>query len=186
MQIMVTGRHVEVTEPLHSHIEKKLSKISSNDRLIDAHVVLSVERYKQFADITVVGNSIRFHSREGSEDMYTSIDKAVAKIERQLLRRTSKVRQTKRRKSAEAETVAGGPAAEASEPTDTEPVEQYGRFQVSVGDTLPPKPMSVEEAILQLDIIDDEFFAFVNQQTDEINVVYRKKDGGYGLIRRAK
>lgn len=186
MQIVVTGRRVEVTEALHSHIEKKLSKISSNDRIIDARVVLSVERYRQFADITVMGNGIRFHSHEGSEDMYTSIDKAVEKIERQLLKRSSKVRQTKRRKSAEAETVAGRPAAEAAESGDTEPVEQYGRYQVSVGDTVPPKPMSVEEAIMQLDIIDDEFFAFVNHQTDEVNVVYRKKDGGYGLIRRAK
>jgi putative sigma-54 modulation protein len=184
MQITVTGRHVEVTEPLHSHIEKKLSKICSNDRIIEAHVVLSVERYKQIADITVVGNNVRFHSREGSEDMYASVDKAVEKVERQLLRRASKARQTKRRKSPGAESGLVGSAAEGPVSDDAEVVERYGRYQVSVGDTLPPKPMSVEEAIMQLDIIDDEFYAFVNQQTNDINVVYRKKDGGYGLVRR--
>ena len=185
MQIMVTGRHVEVTEPIRTHIERKLSKISSNDRIIEAHVVLSVERYKQFADITIVGNGVRFHSREGTEDMYSSIDKAAEKIERQLLRRTSKVRQTKRRKSAEAEAPPAAPAVEAAQSDDAEVVERYGKYQVIVSEKVPLKPMSVEEAIMQLDISDDEFYAFVNQQTDDVNVVYREKDGGYGLIRRA-
>ena len=181
MQLMITGRHVDITDPLRSHIEKKLEKIRKHfDRIIEVRVVLSVEKYRQFAEITILGNGINFHSRESTEDMYVSVDKAVEKIERQLRRRTSKLRQTKRKKPAEPEIA----AREAVETTpEQEMTEQYGQYVVTINEVL-AKPMSVEEAIMQLDVSDGEFFAFVNEQTDEVNLVYRKKEGGYGLTRR--
>ncbi|MBI4830137.1 MAG: ribosome-associated translation inhibitor RaiA [Candidatus Lindowbacteria bacterium] len=109
MQIAVTGRHVEVTDPIRAHIEKKLQKIRSYfDHIIDVRVVLTVEKYRQFAEITISGrNGVNFHSHEATNDMYASIDKAVEKLERQLRRRTAKVRTTKRRKGTEAAVEAG-------------------------------------------------------------------------------
>lgn len=184
MQITVTGRHVDITDPIRAHIEKKLGKLdSSADRITDVRVVLSVEKYRQFAEITVLGNGVRLHSEEATEDMYASIDKAFDKIQRQLRRRASKTRQAKRRKGAEAKPPAEQPAAKASEPE--EPFEQHGPYRVSVNDEFAPKPMSVEEAIMQLEASGEEFFAFVSDQTDEVNVVFRKKEGGYGLLRRS-
>ncbi len=185
MQLLITGRHVDITEPLRSHIEKKMQKIKEYfDQLIEVRVVLSVEKYRQFAEITILGNGIHFHSTESTEDMYASIDKAVEKIERQLRKRRTKV-QTRRKKGPEE--VPGVPAGEEEVPVELPgelPVEQYGGYQVVVMDGIPAKPMSVEEAIMQLDVSDDEFFAFVNQLTDQVNVVFRRKSGGYGLLRR--
>lgn len=188
MQLMVTGRHVEITDPLRTHIEKKMQKIKAHfDRIIEVRVVLSVEKYRQFAEITILGNGgIHFHSTEATDDMYVSVDKAVEKIERQLRRRTTKSRQSKRKK---AETEAEGVPADRSEASDsqaeeTEMVEQYGPYRVTVNDQFPAKPMSVEEAIMQLDASDNEYFAFVNQMTNDVNLVFRRKEGGYGLLRR--
>ena len=185
MQINITGRHVEITDPLRSKIEKQLEKLSSNfDDIIEVRVVLSVEKYRQFAEITVSGrNNIRFHSHEATDDMYASIDKAVDKVERQLRRHLSKVRKEKRRKKAEPRSTPEGGDEEASEPE--EEFEQHGPYRVSISSDIPQKPMSLEEAVMQLEVSDDVFFTFVNQQTDEVNVIYKKPDGDYGLLRRS-
>jgi putative sigma-54 modulation protein len=187
MQLMVTGRHVDITEPLRTHIEKKIQKIKAYfDRIIEMRVVLSIEKYRQFAEITVVGNdSLHFHSKESTEDMYVSIDKALEKIERQLRRRI-KVRQSKRKKAAAEPEVAEEETAEegAGETPEDELVEQYGVYSVTVSDRFPAKPMSVEDALMLLDDSGDDFFAFINQQTEELNLVFRKRKGGYGLLRR--
>ena len=78
MRINITGRHVEITDALHEHIEKKLDKMSSYfDDIIDVRVVLSVEKYRQFAEVTISGRgNMRAHSEEATDDMYVSIDKA--------------------------------------------------------------------------------------------------------------
>jgi len=184
MQITVTGRHVDITDPLRSHIEKKMGKLRSYfDRIIEVRVVLSVEKYRQFAEVIISGNNgVHFHSREATDDMYVSVDKAIEKIERQLRRRSTKARQAKRRKSVEP-SQAEESGAESPEPE--EELEQHGSHRVIISDKFAPKPMSVEEAIMQLDVSDDDFLAFVNGQTDDVNVVYKRKEGGYGLLRRS-
>ncbi|MBI5116258.1 ribosome-associated translation inhibitor RaiA [Candidatus Poribacteria bacterium] len=190
MQIELTGRHVDITDPIRTHIEKKLQKIRSYfNHIIDVRVVLSVEKYRQFAEITIsANNGVHFHSHEATNDMYASIDKAVEKLERQLRRRDAKVRATKRRKGPE--TPAAEEPAETAE-GDEEPVEpqesyeQYGEHRVFVSDKFPPKPMSVEEAVMQLGVAGEEFLAFVNARTDDVNVVFKRKEGGFGLLRRS-
>ena len=184
MGINLTGRHVEITDALRSHIEKKLEKLESRDDVINVRVVLSVEKYRQFAEITISGrNNAKFHSREATDDMYVSVDKAVEKIERQVKRHRSKKQSAKRRKES-----AGGAPEESSEEEPSgseEPIEAHGDYRVLVSNGFPPKPMSVEEALLQLESSDNEFQAFVNEETNEVNVVYRQKEGGYGLLRRS-
>ena len=115
--------------------------------------------------------------------MYVSVDKAVEKIERQVKRHRSKKQSAKRRKES-----AGGAPEESSEEEPSgseEPIEAHGDYRVLVSNGFPPKPMSVEEALLQLESSDNEFQAFVNEETNEVNVVYRQKEGGYGLLRRS-
>jgi len=184
MRTSITGRHVEITDALKGHIEKKLDKLSSyGNNIVDVRVVLSVERYRQFAEITVSGRgNSTFHSREATEDMYVSVDKALDKIERQIKRHTSK-RRSHRRKEEPAEVFEEN-ADEESDESDAL-IETHGKYRVSVSDNFPPKPMSVEEALMELDASDAEFQAFVNEDTDEVNVVYRQEEGGYGLLRRS-
>ena len=184
MKLSLTGRHVEITDPLRTHIDKKLGKLDSySDHIIDARIVLSVEKYRQFAEITISGrNNMLLRSREATNDMYASIDKAIEKIERQLQRYMTK-RRAKRRKETES-----SPKTEDSEREefeDEEAFETHGAYRVSINETYLSKPMSVKEALMQLDISDDEFLAFVNEETDETNVVFKDKEGGYGLLRRS-
>jgi putative sigma-54 modulation protein len=184
MEIDLTGRHVEITDALRSHIEKKLKKLESRDEVINVRVVLSVEKYRQFAEITISGrNNAKFHSHEATDDMYASVDKAIEKVERQIKRHTSKKRSAKRRKESATGAPEESSEEEPSEPR--EPIESHGNYRVSVSNGFPPKPMSVEEALMQLESSDGEFQAFVNEETDEVNVVYRQKEGGYGLLRRS-
>jgi putative sigma-54 modulation protein len=184
MRINITGRHVEITDALRGHIEKKLDKLSSyGDNITDVRVVLSVEKYRQFAEITVSGRgNTKFHSHEATDDMYVSVDKAAEKVERQVRRHASK-RRSQRRKEE--------PAIEFEESSDEDSdesdqsVESHGKYRVTVSNDFPPKPMSVEEALMQLDASDEAFQAFVNEETNEVNVVYRQEEGGYGLLRRS-
>jgi putative sigma-54 modulation protein len=183
MKVSLTGRHVEITDPLRTHIEKKLGKLDSySDHIIDARIVLSVEKYRQFAEITLSGrNNMLLRSREATEDMYASIDKAVEKIERQLQRHTTK-RKSRRRKEAKSAPKPERPEDE--ELDDEEAFETHGAYRVSIDETYLSKPMSVKEALMQLDLSDHEFLAFVNEETDDVNVVFKDKEGGYGLLRR--
>jgi putative sigma-54 modulation protein len=185
MQSNLTGRHVEITDALREHIDKKLEKLSSyGDNITDVRVVLSVEKYRQFAEITVSGRgNTKFHSHEATDDMYVSVDKAIEKVERQLRRHMSKRRSTQRRKDDSANAFEEESDEEPSEPEKM--VESHGAYRVSVSDDFPPKPMSVEEALMQLETSEREFQAFVNEETDEVNVVYRQEEGGYGLLRRS-
>ena len=183
MKLSLTGRHVEITDPLREHIEKKMGKLDSySDHIIDARIVLSVEKYRQFAEITISGrNNMRLRSREATEDMYASIDKAVEKIERQLQRYTTK-RRSKRRKEAESSSKSEDSGDEDLD--DEEAFETHGAYRVSIDEIYLSKPMSVKEALMQLDLSDEAFLAFVNEETDEVNVVFKDKEGGYGLLRR--
>lgn len=185
MQISLTGRHVEITAALREHVEKKIEKLRSHgDDIIDVRVVLSVEKHRKFAEITISERgATKLHSHEATDDMFASIDKAIEKIQRQLKRHTAKKRRGKRRKGDP-----GGAQEEGvdDKPSDSgEPVESHGRFRVAVSGDFPPKPMSVEDALMQLEASEMQFQAFVNEETDEVNVVYRQKEGGYGLLRRS-
>jgi putative sigma-54 modulation protein len=184
MQINITGRHVDITGALREHIEKRLDKLSSyGDNIVDVRVVLSVEKYRQFAEITVSGRgNTKFHSHEATDDMYVSVDKAVEKVERQVKRHASK-RRSHRRKEEPASALEEGSDEDSDEPEKS--FESHGRYRVSVSENFPPKPMSVEEALMQLEASRGDFQAFVNEETDEVNVVYRQEEGGYGLLRRS-
>jgi len=122
MQVNLTGRHVEITDSLRGHIDKKLGKLRSyEDNIIDVRVVLSTEKYRQFAEVTVFGrNNTKFHGEELTDDIYVSVDKAIDKVEKQLRTHVSKKRSAKRRKEAESV-----PVAEEADEDLLEDDEQY-------------------------------------------------------------
>ena len=161
---------------LRAYAEKKVSKI---DRLFrtesEANVTFSTERGRFTAEITIKNNGTFFRAHETTSDMYASVDSAVATIERQI--RKNKTRLEKRLREGALEHEVRPDYAPAAEEDEDE------EFKIVRSKRFPIKPMSPEEAILQMNLLEHEFFVFRNQQEDDaVSVVYRRKNGGYGLI----
>ena len=172
MTFTFIGKKVEVTDELRSYAEKKIGKI---DRLFrtesDASVTMRTERGRCTAEVTIRNNGMIYRVSEVTSDMFASIDSAVAAIERQV--RRNKTRLEKRLREGAFERTAE------IIPEDDEPQE----FKIVREKRFSIKPMTPEEAILQLDLLGHEFFAFRNQEEDGVfAIVYKRKDGGYGLI----
>ncbi len=180
MQTNITFRNLEASEAIKSYAREKVDRVNKYlDKASEAHVVLALERHLHHADITVHAGPFFLRGREKSEDMYASIDLAMDKIERQLKRYKEKLKSHRALPHhAEVATVTvrhdvvavSGPEAPPAPP------------RVVRTDEFHAKPMSVEEAILQLDLVESSFLVFTNAASREVNVVYRRQDGNYGLI----
>ena len=177
MQIAVTFRHMESSDALRDYVEEKLARVKKYiDEPIDAQVVLSVQKkIHHRAEVTMVAKGLTMKSEEDKEDMYAAIDLMVDKIERQLKRYKEKLKSHKgspvgQKQSPEAPEVAVEPDDADGSP---EIIRDHSRFI---------KPMSVEEAVMQMDLLGKEFLVFTEDNSEQMNVVYRRKDGNYGLI----
>ncbi|NLY76542.1 MAG: ribosome-associated translation inhibitor RaiA [Tissierellia bacterium] len=171
MKLAFTGKNVEVTEALKDVTEKKLSRLDKYfDKDVVGNVVFSVERNWKVLEITINLPGTILRVEESSDDMYTSIDKAVDVLERQI--RKYKTRLQKRYQSGE--TIRFENVMPLEEEGERPRVVRTKRFGM--------KPMSVEEAILQMELLRHNFFVFMNAETDEVSVIYKRKDGNYGLI----
>ena len=182
MQISITGRNVEITDSLRNHVEKRLNHVKKYfNSVLDADVVLGVEHYRHMAEVTIHANGITMHGEESTGDMYTSIDKVVDKIERQLRRYKSKILTTHR---------------VSKDPLRPERYLQY-RLDIIRGEDIDEsaespqviksrqfsvKPMSLDEAVMQMDLMNQEFLVYRDSRSDRVNVLYRRSDGNYGLI----
>ncbi|GMW03540.1 MAG: ribosomal subunit interface protein [Candidatus Hydrogenedentota bacterium] len=181
MRVSMAARHMEMTDALKGHVEKRLEKVKTHfDKVIDVDIVLSVEKHRHIAEITLHSNGVRIHGKEASDDMYASVDLVVDKIDKQILKfkdRSHKVHLREDRKNTfiQREVDAANAVPEpVEEPAPPKPV--------VVRETLNMKPMSVDEAQLQLKLSGDRFLAFSNSQTNQVNVLYVKDDGTLGLI----
>lgn len=179
MRVAIAARHTDLTDALRSHVESRLDKVRQHfDRVIDVDVVLSVEKHRHTADVTVHANGIRMHGKETSQDMYTSVDTAVGRIDKQILKFKDRKHRFQPRNGKVAEV-----ALEAMEvPFEERVAEAPGEHKKVVHESLATKPMSVEEAAMQLELTQDSFLVFRNAQTQEVNVVYAKNDGTIGHI----
>lgn len=172
MKLSFTGKNVEVTEALKDVTTKKLKKLDKyfqND--VEGNVIYSVERNWKILEITINLPGTILRVEESSDDMYTSIDKAVDVLERQI--RKYKTRLQKRHQTGE--TIRFENVIPLKENGDEKPkIVRTKRFGM--------KPMSVEEAVLQMELLRHNFFVFMNAESEEVSVVYKRKDGNYGLI----
>jgi putative sigma-54 modulation protein len=169
MQLFVKGRNLEITEALRAYAEEKVQRLTRYlESIVSATVVLSVEKHRHIAEVTLRVRELTIRAEEHTEDLYSSIDLVVEKLERQILRYKERivahVSRTGGRGEREVE-AAGG---------ELPRVVKMKRFAV--------KPAEVEEAILQMDLLGHNFYVFRNSSTDEVNVLYRRQDGHYGLI----
>jgi putative sigma-54 modulation protein len=177
MQIAVTFRHMESSEAVRSYVEEKLAKVKKYiEEPIDAQVVLSVQKkINHKAEVTMVAKGLTMKSAEEKDDMYAAIDLMVDKIERQLKRYKEKLKRHKGSSGAQRKVekaVIAAPSVDDGH--DSPEIIRSHSFFV--------KPMSVEEAVMQMDLLDKDFLVFTDDRSEEMNVVYRRKDGNYGLI----
>lgn len=177
MQIALTFRHMEASEPVRSYVDEKLGRVKKYiDEPIDAQVALSVEKkIRHKAEVTLVAKGITIKGSEETDDMYAAIDLVVDKIERQLKRYKEKLKAHKPSNDRGRQVVKTVYSADSIEEGASEPAIIRSR-------SFPVKPMAVEEAVMQMDLLEKEFLVFTDAGTAEINVVYRRKDGNYGLI----
>lgn len=191
MQVSVTFRHIEATDALREHAERRIERIAKYvHRPIDAHVILSVTKRRHVAEIVLNADRTVLNAKEETGDLYSAIDAAADKLMHQARKHTSKLKSHKvpapvARRRGQA---AAPPPIEAAGPGLRIDVLRADTFQRRKGPDvlkstrLPVKPMSVEEAVMQMDLMSHEFFVFRNAATDALSVVYRRKDGNYGLI----
>jgi putative sigma-54 modulation protein len=176
MQITTTFRHLEPSDALKSYAEEKLERIKKYiDEPMVAQVFMTVEKIRHCAEITLNAKGITIKASEETNDMYAAIDAVVDKIERQLRRYKERIKAHK-------------PAPDSLDRkvrksiVEAESIEQRQTPVVIRTKTFSIKPMSVDEAVMQMDLLHKEFLIFTDATTDNINVIYRRKDGDYGLI----
>ena len=179
MQVNITFRNMFATDALRSHVQERLAKVADKylDKVTEAHVTLSLERYLHHADINLHAGHFHVRGKEKSEDMYASIDMAIDKIERQL--KKHKVRLKNHRP---AHVHAHGPVRVRYEVFSATEDDFGMRPEIIRSDEFLAKPMSVEEALMQMDLLNNDFLVFTRPETTDVNVIYRRKDGNFGLI----
>ena len=176
MQIAITGRNLEITEALRRYAEEKVARLQRFvDQITSVHVILMIEKYRQIAEITLRIRDLTIRGEESSDDLYCAIDLVADKIERQILRYKEKIVEHVGRGAGRSRGRGEIPQGEA-EPfsRDGPRIVKTKRFAM--------KPLSPDEAALQMNLLGHNFFVFRNARTEEVNVLYRRQDGDYGLI----
>src|SRR4051812_45635716 len=188
MQLNITFRHFEPIDSLKNYAREKVERAHKYlDTAGEAHVVLSLERHLHHADITITSGPFVLRGRERSEDMYASIDLAMDKIERQLRRYKERLKHHhgKERVHHRQELVANlkvrHDVVEMPNPENVPDAKDAPSRVIKTNDLL-VRQMNIDEAIMQMDLMNNDFLVFTNSATAEMNVVYRRKDGHYGLI----
>ncbi len=185
MKYNVRGQRMEVTDALREYVEKKLTRLERYFEAppqSDVNVTLSVTKGQQSVEVTIPLQGFLLRAEEKRDDMYASIDFVVDKLERQIRKHKTKINRNFRQPgSARAlfkEDFGGGVSTLARDEEDDLELVRTKKFNL--------KPMDVEEAILQMNLVGHNFYVFANSATKEISVVYRRHDGKYGLIEAAE
>ncbi len=165
MDVIVRGRNIEVTDALKDHVTKKLTKLSKyfDKNQVTAQARLGVEKERHIVEVTIPIDGYLLRGEESGQDMYAAVDRVVDKLERQIDKFKKRVKPRR--------------SGEGSKLVDEVPEPELVRKK-----TFPRKPMTVDEAMLQMDLLGHDFFAFTNAETETINVLYRRQDGNYGLL----
>ncbi|MBY6086992.1 ribosome hibernation-promoting factor, HPF/YfiA family [Priestia flexa] len=182
MMYNIRGENIEVTPAIREYVEKKLSKLEryfDGTPNADVNVNLKVYNNDQKIEVTIPMTDLVLRAEETHTDLYAAVDLVLDKLERQIRKHKTKVNRKMREKGAGKYLFAaleGDPSVAVAAETDEEELElvRTKRFNL--------KPMDSEEAILQMNMLGHSFFVFTNADTNTTNVVYRRKDGRYGLI----
>ena len=173
MQTSVTFKNLDSSDHLKSYVGDKLDRFDKFlDNPAEANVVLAVEKFRHIAEINISGDRLTINGKEETVDMYSAIDMVLDKLEKQIKKNKEKIRErrsaSKNRNRSMLEEISSSPDDDSEREIKIRNIEY--------------KPMDVEEAVLQMDLIEDNFLVFTNARSDQINVLYRRRDGHYGLI----
>lgn len=196
MQIVVSGKNIHLSQALKDYAEKKLASIKKYfDHIIEVDVNLSTDDVRdqtrsKVCEVTVWANGIVLRGKKASEDLYASIDMVADKIERQVKKHKEKLkdvprRQTDKKELAAVHSILSLDTLKAKKADVSE--EKTGRadrseHRIVRSGTFSIKPMFADEAAEQLDLLKQEFYVFSNAETNQINVIYKRTDGNFGLI----
>ena len=173
MRITITGRNIELTPGIKEAVEEKLSKLEKYFKPdTDVHVTLSVEKDRQKIEVTIPTKGHTIRAEEVSNDMYVSIDLVEETIERQLIKYRTKI------VSKKLNAAANFKAEYLEEPAD----EDEDEIKIVRSKRYDLKPMYPEDACVQMELLGHDFFVFVNAESDEVCVVYKRKGNTYGII----
>ena len=176
MQTSVTFKNLDPSEHLKSYVMEKLNRF---DKYLynpaEANVVLSVEKFRHIAEINITGDRLSINGKEETNDMYSAIDMVLDKLETQIKKNKQKIRGHR----STAKSSKGAESLEAIVPADEPGSDEPDRILIQ---NIEYKPMDVDEALMQMGLINDNFLVFTNARTDRVNVLYRRKNGNFGLI----
>ncbi|GAA0125855.1 ribosome hibernation-promoting factor, HPF/YfiA family [Clostridium senegalense] len=170
MNVKSMGKNIELTSALRDVVDKKLSKLDKYfSEEVNANATLSVEKNKSKIEVTIPFNGVRLRAEEKHEDMYAAIDLVLDKLESQIRKQKTKLQKRNQNVDLNFNNI------DDYKYEDEEPkIVKTKKFAI--------KPMSTEEAILQMELLGHDFFVFTNSHTSMANVLYKRKDGNYGLI----
>ncbi len=167
MNIIVNGRHLEVTPALRQYAEDKIGRFTKYiSNISEAIVTVSVEKHRQKAEVLLKVNGYMIQAEGATGDVYSAIDGVVEKLEKQVVKYKEKLSDHRK---GDKKTV-----AHAAEPVREGRILKHKKFDM--------KPMTPDDAVEQMDMLGKDFFVFTNLSSGEMNVVYLRKDGNYGLI----
>ncbi|WP_145090677.1 ribosome hibernation-promoting factor, HPF/YfiA family [Sporomusa sp. KB1] len=175
MAIVVRGKNIDITPALKDYVTKRVGKITKyfdGASMGEITAILTVNKGRHIVEVTVPINGILLRGEEETPDMYTSIDLVIEKLEKQIEKYKTKLSRKLKGGSFKTDLIPAAPLATASE--DEFDIVKTKRFAI--------KPMVVDEAVMQMNLINHDFYVFANADTEEVNVVYRRRDGRYGLI----
>lgn len=175
MKITYTARKVNLRENFKDRVEKKLvkfEKLFSDDAV--ANVVVTLEKNRQTVEITIRDNGMVYRVESTMPEMNDALDKVTDMLMRQI--RKNKTKLAKKIKSGSIDDFVMQTAPEEPDETEDDEYKVVRKKQVLI------KPISIDEAILEMNMVNHSFFMFINAETDEVNVVYKRADGGYGVL----
>lgn len=180
MHTSVTFRHMNTSEALKQHAVEKTTRMDKYfDDAADAHIVLSAERYLHKAEVNINAHGVVICANEISNDMYNSIDRSMEKIEKQIKRYRDKLVKLRPKDGAKLKMrfkllEAGGETNLDTTPDLPPTIIESKEFQA--------RPMMLGEAVMNMDLMHNDILVFLNPKTDQVNILYRKKNNKYGLI----
>lgn len=185
MSVNIAGRQVDVTPAMKDHVETKFDRLREHfESEINADVVLSVQKHRHIAEVTMHVNGLHIHGRETTGDMYASIDEVMNKLDKQVRKYKNRITTAQHRHRKPLHEVEHQ-VLELTESLEGEPegataVETAHR--VIERETMEVRPLTVDEAVLQLELRDYDFLVFSNSESGKVNVVYKRGQEHYGLI----
>ena len=177
MKILITSRHTEVPSQVRKSIEQKIEKVLKNikEDVLEVHEAITAEKSRQAIEVKVLTKYTTFRCFEETHDLQMSIDKVLDVLGRQI-RKNKKKFQVKRRKTKPEGFIT------TEIPEYSEEHFDLSEAEIIKSNRFAPKPMSIDEALMQLKLSHDQFIVFANSKTNEVNVLYNRHDGKIGLI----